>query len=436
MENTFQTTPKQKKVIRAIVKNYFKDKEGDPYNLTDSQCDIFGLVVKQSIKWGWCSAPTRFGKTEVVAIAVIYLAVIKNLKIPIVAGSEDKAKKIMEYIHQHLPDHPELYQGLINIKGLADVEKLKVSISKDTLRWASGGWIFITSVDSRSISKEGEGVVGEGGDVIILEEAGLIKHKEQFSKIVRMVEGEKGKLIMIGNCVERSVFETAYNNDLYVKVRVTLDDAIKEGRYTPKELEDKKSQTTSKDWKRYYLVEFPEANEFTYFKPRKYDILPKIIEYYGAVDLALGESKKGSLTGITVIGKAENGQFYEVKNIGQQLTPDETIIKIFNLPYQFKRFGIEAVQFQRYFLQVIDAKSKAEGKYIPFEAVNQKRKKEERIESLEPVINTGLLLFSGEGVLWTQMQDYPDTELDVLDSLEMSCRLAGLVGKSKFIGFV
>lgn len=433
---TYQTNQKQKKIIREIVSNYFKNKDGDAFVLTDGQCDIFGLVVKQSIKWGWCSAPTRYGKTEVVALAIIYLAVIKNLKIPVVAGSEDKAKKIMEYIHQHLPDHPELYAGLINVKGLEDIERLKISISKDTLRWASGGWVFITSVDSRSISREGEGVVGEGGDLVILEEAGLIKHKEQFSKIVRMVEGERGKLVMIGNCVEKSVFEDAYNSDLYTKVRITLEDAIKEGRFTEKELEGKKEQTTTKDWKRYFLVQFPEANEFTYFKPKEYDFLPQIAEYYGSVDLALGETKKGSLTGITVIGKAQNGQFYEVESIGEHLTPDETIIRICNLPYQFQRFGIEAVQFQKYFLSVINAKSKAEGWYIPFEGVQQQRKKEERIESLEPPVNTGQILFKRNGVMWNHMQDYPDTELDVLDSLEMSCRLAGLVGKSKFIGFV
>jgi len=41
---------------------------------------------------------------------------------------------------------------------------------------------FITSVDSRSIVKEGEGVVGEGGDVVILEEAGLIRKKSSFQK--------------------------------------------------------------------------------------------------------------------------------------------------------------------------------------------------------------------------------------------------------------
>ena len=365
------------------------------------------------------------------ALAVIYLAVFENLKIPIVAGSEDKARKIMEYILQHLPDHPELYKGLINLTGIKDIEKLKVSASKDTLRWANGGWIYITSVDSRSTIREGEGVVGEGGDVVVLEEAGLIKNKEQFSKIVRMPEGEWRKLIMSGNCVEKSVFEDAYKTPMYEKVKVELKTAVQEGRYTEQELAEKKTQTTTRDWKRYYLVEFPEGSEFAYFKPKKYEILPEMKEIYGAVDLALGESKKGCLTGITVIGKDDKGRVYELENIGEIMKPDETIQRIFNLQYKFTRFGIEAVQFQRYFLQNIESKSMELGKYIPFEGIEQRTKKEERIESLEPLINTGQILFSGKGILWEHFSEYPNCKLDVLDSLEMSCRLAGLTGKTK-----
>lgn len=369
-------------------------------------------------------------------MALILLAVFYKLKIPIVAGTEDKAKKIMEYILQHISDHPELYRGLINLKGIEDIQKLKVSASKDALRWATGGWIYVTSVDSRTLSREGEGVVGEGGDIVVLEEAGLIREKEQYSKVVRMTEGEWGKLIMSGNCIEKSVFENAYHDPMFDKVRIGLDQAIKEGRFKQEDIDQKRTQTTKKDWKRYYLVEFPDAMEFAYFKPQKYEYLPKGLEYYGSLDPALGESKNGSLSGITVIGKDENGQAYEVESIGEILTPDEAIRVIFNLPYKFQRFGLEAVQFQRYFLKVIDEKSKSEGRYIPFIGINQKRKKEERIESIEPAVNTGQVLFKGDNILWEHFQDYPDCPLDVLDSLEMTLRIAGITGHEQFIGFV
>ena len=126
-------------------------------------------------------------------MALIYLASVKHLKIPIVAGSKDKANKIMDYVLQHLSDNDFFYKGLINLD-LTDVEKLKVKATKEALRWATGGWIYITSIESGNTVKEGEGVVGEGGDVVVLEEAGLIKHDEQFSKIVRMPEEDKGQL--------------------------------------------------------------------------------------------------------------------------------------------------------------------------------------------------------------------------------------------------
>lgn len=340
----------------------------------------------------------------------------------------------MDYVLEHIGDHPELYRGLLNLKGLKDVQKLKVSASKDTLRWATGGWIFITSVDMRQTSKEGEKAVGEGGDVVVLEEAGLIRKKEQFSKIIRMTEGDWGKLVMSGNCFENSVFEIAYNSPLYTKIRIPLDQAIAEGRITQKEIENKKPQTTSKDWKRFYLVEFPKAGEFTYFRPKKYEYLPPDLIYYGALDPALGEAKKGSLIGIVVLGKDQGGQVYEVDSIGKHLKPEEAMREVFNMPYKFDRFLIESVQFQKYFLQELEKKSKAEGRYIPFEGIQQSKNKSERIESLEPVINTKQILFKGDNELWNEMQDYPDSEnLDCLDALEMCWRVAGGEG---FLGFV
>lgn len=426
------TLQKKLRVIKELVRTIFKNSKTQPYELTTGQALIFLSVIDPSLKWLWLSAPTRYGKTDVLSMAILYLASYKKLKIPIVGGSEDKAKKIMEYVVAHLADDPSLYAGLINVIDARDVDKLKVTVSKDALRWRDGGWIYVTSVDSRGIASQGEKVIGEGGDVVLLEEAGLIKQKEQFSKVVRMSEEDKGwgKLVMSGNCIEKSVFEDAYNDPLFHKIRIGLDQAIEEKRFTKEVLEQKKTMTTSKDWKRLYLVEFPKANEFTYFKPKKYQYLPTGgLKYYGAIDLALGEAKKGSLVGITVLGADANGQVYEADSIGIQMKPDDIIRTIFNLPYKFTRFGIEAVQFQKYFLQTIEAKSKLEKRYIPFEGIQQNKKKEERIESIEPFINTAQILFKGDNLLWEHMQDYPNSEyLDILDSLEMCWRL--IHGKS------
>ena len=425
-------TPKKRKAIRAVVSNFFKNSKGEPYELTDGQCDIFDAVLRKGWKYVWISAITRYGKTEVVAIAITYGAAFLHLKIPVVAGSKKKAEKIMEYVTQHLPDHPELSKGLINLDVLKDVEKLKVRVAKDALRWATGGWIYITSINAKQISSEGEDVVGEGGDIVVVEEAGLIKRKEQISKVIRMAEGDWRKLVEIGNCIEKSVVEDAYNNPLFKKIRIGLAQAIREGRITKAEAKVKKTLVTAKDWIRYYLVRFPKAGEFSYFKPKAYDHLPpsEELEFYGSLDPALGESAKGSDTAIIVLARHKvTGQVYEISGTGEKITPDVAMNNIFKLPHKFLRFGVETVQFQSYFKKHMEDKSKELGLYIPFEKVPQKRKKEERIESIEPIINTGQVLFNEGSRLWNDMQAYPDTEkMDVLDALEICLRIMGMTG--------
>jgi len=83
-------TEKKRKAIKLIVRSYFKNSKGEPYELTDGECEIFEAVVNPKYKWVWASAQTRYGKTETIALAIIYLAVFHNLKIPVVAGSEEK----------------------------------------------------------------------------------------------------------------------------------------------------------------------------------------------------------------------------------------------------------------------------------------------------------------------------------------------------------
>src|SRR3989304_3784043 len=130
----------------------------------DGQAEIFLAIINRNYKWLWQSAPTRYGKSDILAMALLYLAAVKKLKIPIVGGSEEKARKIMDYVVANIADHPLFYQGLINAD-ISKIEQLKVSVSKNGLRWYDGGWIYITSIDARQISKEGESVVGEGGDL-------------------------------------------------------------------------------------------------------------------------------------------------------------------------------------------------------------------------------------------------------------------------------
>lgn len=412
---------------------YFKNKGGKPYEMNDGQCEIFYTITSKFLKWCWISAPTRFGKSETASIALLYLAVFHKLKIVIIGGTTEKANKIMEYVVEHIADHPSLHNGLINAKDIDMVDKLKIQASKTALRWSHGGWIYITSVDTNKISAEGEKAVGEGADIVFIEESPLIKRKEQISKIMRMPESDRGwgKLVQAGNMIEGNHFEEAYKSDLYYKCLVSLEQAMKDKGWTEEEIQNKMDQMITKDKKRYYLMKFPKRGEATYFKPFTYDILPKIVSYVGAIDPALGKTatkesptkKSTSNTAIVVLGRAENGQLFEIFSRTGKIKPKEAMSIILNFPYEFDRFVVEDVQFQQFFREMLDDKSKEYGKYIPFEGITQQRAKEARIESMEPKVNTGIILFKKDSDVYNELVDYPNGDyMDGIDATEMAYR--------------
>jgi hypothetical protein len=419
------STRRRNAAIRAHVEEYYKNKDGKPYEMRDGQCELYYSITDPKLKYVTLTAPTRYGKSETASIALIDLARFHNLKIVIVGATDEKANKIMEYVVEHIADNEYLGIGLINTD--ADkLEKLKITTSKRMLRWSSGGWIFITSIDARRTGDGGEKAIGEGADIVYVEESPLIKTKEQFSKIVRMTESDRGwgKLIQAGNMMEGNHFEESFSNPDYYKVLIGLEQAMVEKKWTHEFIDGKAKQSTTKDKKRMYLMQFPKRGEKSYFEPQKYGILPHIEHYFGAMDPALGKQTSSSMTAIVVVGVDANGFIYELESFIDKIKPDDAMDIILNLPYTFTRFGIEAIQFQAYFLDQITAKSNTHKKYIPFEAIQQKGAKQQRIESLEPQLKTGIIKLRGNNAMWDEALDYPDADhLDGLDVLEMAYRL-------------
>lgn len=416
---------KRNAAIRAHIEDYYKNKDGKPYKFGDGQCEIYYSITDPRLKYVTITAPTRYGKSETAAIALIDLARFHNLKIAIVGATDDKANKIMEYVVEHIADDPYLGVGLINTD--ADkLEKLKVTTSKKMLRWSTGGWIYITSIDARRKGGGGEKAIGDGADIVYIEESPLVKTPEQMSMIVRMIESDRGwgKLIQAGNMIEGNHFEESFADPFYYKVLIGLSQAMYEKRWTPEFIEGKMRQSTTRAKKTMYLMQFPKKGEFAYFKPKKYGILPEIVYVYGAIDPALGEQTSTSNVGIVVLGVDAQGYIYELESHIGKFKPKAAMDIILNLPYTFTRFGVEQVQFQKYFQDELTAKANEYKKYIPFEGITQQHSKQQRIESLEPQINTGLIKFRGNNEMWNELVEYPEHEyMDGPDVLEMAFRL-------------
>lgn len=427
-----KTYSTKSQAIHDLFATLFRLNE-EPVNLSVGQSDIARSILDKELQRVWISTTTQYGKSLTVALSAIILAAIRKLKVLVIAPKKDQAKIIMRYVLEHVTDNEVFTDGLIDV---TEIERMKTERSKERLSWNHGGEIMIGSAESHRTSDAGRGLLGFGADIIIVDESAEIPD-DAFMFILRMLGRHANtKLVEISNPMARNHFYKASVSDKYYKIRIDYEQAIAEGRLTQTFIDEMKARMTSKMFKIMYAVEFPAENEFTYFKPTKWEQLPpyNTLKFYGACDPAMGESgKAGSLVGIVVLAvETQTAKIYEVESIGEVLTPDQTMSKILSFPYRFERFGIEAIQFQRYFFHEVEKRSREQKIYMPLVPLTQDRKKEERIESLEPYINTEQILFRGDNELWEEMQNYPKSaKLDVLDTCEMAWRLARGGGTSE-----
>jgi predicted phage terminase large subunit-like protein len=388
-----------------------------------TQALIFAQIINPNIDLMTIITASRYGKSFLISLALIYLAAINRLKINIGGGDKGKAGIIMDNVSRNLPKGNEMITA--SLYGKDKLQSLSTSLNKQFIQWWDGGSIDIFTLSERlkEAEIEGAGAIGLGGDVIVIDESPLVSDANYSVARRMIVESKAGKFIELGNPLLRNHFHTATLDPDYYHIHANAQTAIEEGRFDADRVAKAKKGMTTKQIKIYIDALFPEKNEYTYFKPSAYKTLPPVeeLEFYGALDPALGEALRGSKSGVIVIAvHKETREVYEVESIIEKLTPEEAMNKIFSLPYKFERFYVEAIQFQRYFFNTMNEKSRQLGKYIPFEAITQAKDKRERIESMEPFINTAIIRFKGGNQLWDDLGTYPSTEyLDGMDALQM-----------------
>lgn len=240
-----------------IALAHFKNRNGENYQLTKGQSDIFRLVYDPSIRRVGIKAVTQFGKSEVTALALIYTALQRKEKILIVSPSMKQSAIIMGYIIDHIFDHPYITQMMVYEGSL---ERLKQERSKKRITFRNGAEIFILTAIAREVKKEAISLMGFGATIVVVDERGLLPRK-MFNKILRMVGGTKGKIIQLGNPFPGEGFEDVFNNPRYTTLTINDEQALKEGRITQEFLDEVIEEFGGKDTFDYivfYKCRFPE----------------------------------------------------------------------------------------------------------------------------------------------------------------------------------
>lgn len=174
---------------------------------------------------------------------------------------------------------------------------------------------------------------------------------------------------------------------------------------------------------------------FDYYDPELMDFSKSEYLLIGANDPSLGKNKKSDTSSIISLAlSTKTGYMYAVEASVERRKPDIIIEDVFETNRRFKRdykkgfykFGVETVQFQYYFKEVMAARSAEQGEYIPIEEIQSIQNKLLRIESLQPVIKNKYLKFNREHkTLLKQLTEFPmGKNDDAPDGLHMAVKLA------------
>lgn len=157
--------------------------------------------------------------------------------------------------------------------------------------------------------------------------------------------------------------------------------------------------------------------------------------FFGANDPSLGKNKKSDTSSIFALAKdTRTGYLYVIVADIAKRKPDQIIEDALEasrrLQREYKRpyyqFGVETVQFQYYFAEIMRQRSAAVGEYLPIVEINSTQNKDARIQSLQPFVKNGYLKFSRKHKsLLKQMTEYPmGKNDDGPDGLQMAVKLA------------
>lgn len=177
---------------------------------------------------------------------------------------------------------------------------------------------------------------------------------------------------------------------------------------------------------------------FDYYEPELLDFSSPEFVFIGANDPSLGKNKKSDTSSIINLAlSTKTGYMYVADASVEKRKPDVIIDDVFEMNRRLKRdyrkgfyrFGVETVQFQYFFKDVMAARSAEEGEYLPIEEIQSSVNKVLRIESLQPVVKNKYLKFNKEHkTLLKQMQEFPmGRNDDAPDGLQMAVQLAQTV---------
>ncbi len=268
-----------------------------------------------------------------------------------------------------------------------------------------------------------------------------------------------------GEPVEQELWETYSNiladktdpyreskaDDFYFKNQDAMDKGCQtlwESRWSFRDLMKKKSILGSKAFNSEYLniAYDPDSQVFSedtitfYDDTELYDQFnrPLAMDIFGFWDLAVGKgNKRDDYNAIVILGRARLTGVMYVLDAWSGKVPAHKALEIAEQKisqWNPKLFGVETIQMQYEFFRQLQENIMKHGLYSTrLKAANPKARKEDRIQILEPLFETGFLRIKrSQRLLLDQLYGFPNYDHDDLpDALASVVDLAGQTKKRR-----
>ena len=250
-------TEKVREAAKTLVSKFFKNDEGEPFLLTDGQADIFNCIWTKRFPRNQIVAATQYGKSEVVAMALLLRTTTFGEKFAIISGQMDKAMIIMSKVIQHAFDHKH-FISLLELDQNMPLDRLKRERTRDSLTFKGGGAIKAFTANSKNRQAVREALTGFGSPNIVEDEASLVPDDVQ-AMILRMLGGHKEQfLLKIGNPFYRNHFHRTWKSNKYNRIFIDYHQALREGRYSEDFIEE---MSVEPFFDVLYECKFPDRND-------------------------------------------------------------------------------------------------------------------------------------------------------------------------------
>jgi hypothetical protein len=299
------------------------------YDLSPGQVRIVGSVLDPTVKRLIISCMTRYGKTRVVAIALLlYILNSNNKKILIIAPTAKQTGIIRNYMAGMIADNQTLC-NLVDHQAHTGPENLKSEMSKERITFKNGcELITLTGHGEENESDPAPNLMGFGGDIVVLDEADLILRKVYTQRISRMLgDSPDSKLITIVNPwnITNFGFEQ-WQNPIFKKVHIDWRQALAEGRTTQSFLDEQKALLSDYEWTVLYESKWSSESEDTLIR---YDWIQRAtktqLKFTTSTQIVWGLDVAEQGSDLTILTRAETDNIQYAIKEQQHLTERETM---------------------------------------------------------------------------------------------------------------